>query len=66
MEDEVGGPLISTHFLDVSSCNAPISCSELLSDLVSRPTNIIRTETETASEADAVLKNGIIVETSKG
>lgn len=64
MEDEVGGPLISTHFLDVSSHNAPLSCSELLSDLVS--TSILRSETETTSEANDLLKNGIIVETSKG
>lgn len=66
MEDEVGGPLISTHFLDVSSQNAPLTCSELLSDLVSRPNSILRSETETTSEANDVLKNGIIVETSKG
>lgn len=66
MEEEVGGPLISNHFLDVSSQNAPLTCSELLSDLVSRPNSILRSETETTSEANDVLKNGIIVETSKG
>lgn len=68
MEDEVGGPLISTHIPDVSlsSHNAPLICSELLSDLVSRPISILRSETETTSEANDLLKNGIIVETSKG
>lgn len=66
-EEEVGGPLISTHVLDVTSQNdvtRPICNSVLLSELST--SNSLGNEIESAVEANDVLKNGILVETSKG
>uniref|UniRef100_A0A1B6G9S7 HMG box domain-containing protein n=1 Tax=Cuerna arida TaxID=1464854 RepID=A0A1B6G9S7_9HEMI len=78
MEDEVGGPLISTHFLDVSphfldvsphfldvsSHNATLGNGSLVSELSS--TSVLKTDTEIVSETGDALKSGILIETSKG
>ncbi|XP_046661958.1 uncharacterized protein LOC124355070 [Homalodisca vitripennis] len=78
MEDEVGGPLISTHFLDVSphfldvsphfldisSHNATLGNGSLVSELSS--TSVLKTDTESVSETGDALKSGILIETSKG
>ncbi|XP_054265483.1 uncharacterized protein LOC128988311 [Macrosteles quadrilineatus] len=58
MEEELGGPMLSTrHFMDVS-CN--------MSDLSVGASSISRGEIETTTDANDVLQNGIIIETSKG
>lgn len=66
MEDEVRLPfLITSHLLDHSTTsNVSLRAGNLSSEISN--ISILEDESERTSEANDVLKNGILIETSKG
>lgn len=62
MEDD--GNLILPHFMDVTSLSVPLTSGNLLSEI----TNIkaLNEDSVGNSEANDLLKNGILIETNKG
>lgn len=58
MEDEVGGPLISTNFSEISHHYVMSTFPNVFSEVSIKNENVM--------EADDLLRNGILIETSKG